>query len=427
MTLGNVGHHISVFHIDGTDAKKVPHIVNSCLAFIHSYLSSRDKFFIRERVCNIFSLEQIKAAREILYKTLDPQNKYNYNGPRSKSASDRDRINDAYEGIYSKMMKIDADNSVPIFSVPSTELHGLMSLQEQQESTHASCDTKFKHMEERLTELAATFNNYVSIVSSGNQRPTFPARNIGKSSIPPATRNRLLSNASKRSASEVSDEETSVPEDVNSENDDAFVLPRKQYRKKARRNSNGNSSTGQNTNVRENSNKGPLYSQVAQKMTKLPATKGTVKSSSSFRAAVPDIFLFNCHVKCTTQDVEEFFNPYGINIRKVEKKSHELSARSSFKLSPETKDDYDKILCAEFLPDEICARKYIFRRGRINTDRKEQFQNNGSSLSEPKLSTVTSDLLKELNALDPNRITEVMDSTEEQGELSNTQNGSNSK
>ena len=428
MSLGNVGHHISVFHIDGTDSKKVPHIVNTCLAFIHGSLGSRDKFYIREKACQIFSLEQIKAAREILYTTLDPQTKYSYYGPRSKSATDRDKIFDAYEGIYSKMMKIDAENSTPVFSVPSVELNGLIYLMDPPHDSHQSCESKLKKMDDRISELHATFNNYVNIATSNNPPPTFAPRKVSKG-IPPSTRNRLLSNASKRSASELSEDEGSVPEDDNgSDNDDAFVLPKKQQKKKIRRNSNNIASKPKiDTEKDSKSLKNPvLYSQMA----KLPATKGTVKSSAAFRAAVPDVFLFNCHVKCNESDVKEFFTPYNIKINKVEKKSHALSARSSFKLSPETKEDYDKILNAEFLPDEICARKYIFRRGRVNTERKEQFVRNGPSQAmNGELSSATSRLLEELASLDPTRNSPVegMDVSERKENTTNIEDGGSSK
>ena len=63
--------------------------MNSCLAFVHSHFESRDKFFIREKVCSIFGLEQIKAARKVLYTAYDPQDKYTYQeGPKSKKATD---------------------------------------------------------------------------------------------------------------------------------------------------------------------------------------------------------------------------------------------------------------------------------------------------------------------------------------------------
>ena len=60
--------------------------------------------------------------------------------------------------------------------------------------------------------------------------------------------------------------------------------------------------------------------------------------------------------------------------------------------------DYEKILSAEFLPEEVCARKYIFRKGKINTDRKEVFKSSNG------LSPATNTLLAELDAISGNNI-----------------------
>ena len=422
MSLGMVGHHVSVFHIDGTDENKTPHIVNSCLAYIHAQFSSKDKISIREQVCHIFSLEQIKSARKILFTTHEPDKQYKYNGPHSKS--ERDKAHDAFEGIYGKISKLDAENKVPIFSVPSSELLALIATTVE-EPSHVNCDTKFKKMENDMQELHATFNNFVSIVTSsrnhlGSRQPV-PK---GKKSIPPATRDRLLSNVSKRSASEMSNDEITIPSDVS--DDDDFVFPKKVLRKRAKINSN--SKTPGNSNNRkqsgdvnpENTNK-PSWSQVAQRKPPPPATKGTLKTTTAFRGAVPEIFLFNCDVNVTAAHVAEHFNAYDIKVRKIEKKSHVLAARSSFKVSPETKEDYDKILSEEFLPEDMCARKYLFRRGRINTDRKEHFQKS-NGLPNPVDYSHASKLLQELDKLDPNRAdVGDMDTQEEQKQ---TENGS---
>ena len=242
-SLGMVGHHVSVFHLDGTDNETTPHIVNSCLAFVHGHFSSRDKLFIRDKVCNIFSLDQLKAAREILYTTHDPSKKYSYKGPHSKS--ERDRAHDAFEGIYNKISMLDSENKVPIFSVPSNELVALMN-SELDDPSHIPCerkikqveesmkvtDTRCKKMENDMEKLHATFNNFVAVMTSNNHLTQRPVPSMGNMSIPPKTRQRLISNASKRSASEMSSEEVTIPSDI-SDDDDAFVLP-KQTRKKAR-------------------------------------------------------------------------------------------------------------------------------------------------------------------------------------------------
>ena len=429
MTLGAVGHHVSVFHIDGVNAKKVPHIVNTCLAVIHCHFASRDKFFIREEICNLFSLEQIKAAREVLFTTnSDGDKKYSYRGPSAKSTTERDKLYDAFEGIFNKMTKLDADNTMPSFSVPSNELQILMMMKKPQEHTTCDCEAKFKRVDNEMKELRDTFKQVIDVVTSTNAVPGLDNKLLPKSAnsgIPPAMRRRLISTTSKRSASEFSADET---EDGQLSDEDVFIQP-KSARKKARRYSNQKVSVSGNGGVLQPSNvksSGPSYSNIAQRKPKPPATKGTVKSTAALRGAVSDIFLFNCDVACTKDDVLEHFNLYDIKIRNIEKKSHELSARSSIKLSPQTKADYDKILSEECLPEEVCARQYIHRRGRINTDRRDHFQRdysrNGQSQSAQELSRVANNLLKELDENFPTN-TETMD-TSRIDETQQQQNGS---
>ena len=215
-----------------------------------------------------------------------------------------------------------------------------------------------------------------------------------------------------------------MPSDLLSEDEEGFTLP-KVRRKKARRGSGSKSPkkkvTSQPKSDSNVKNDKPSYSQVISRKPLPPATKGTVKSTAVFRCAVPDVFLFNCHVKCSVEDVNEYYRNCDIKVRKVEKKSHELSARSSFKVSPESMGDYEKILSAEFLPEEVCARKYIFRKGKINTDRKEVFKSSNG------LSPATNNLLAELEAFDVNNeaTEQSMDiGTREETQLNNTNNGS---
>ena len=433
MSLGTVGHHVSVFHIDGVNSKKVPHIVNTCLAYIHGQFHSRDKFYIREQVCNIFSLDQIKAARKILYTTCDSSDKkYDYRGPNAKNNTERDRFYDAFEGIFKKMLTLDADKNIPVFSVPSSELNSLMKMMvKEPENITCKCEQKFQRLDEEINELRETFKSVATIMTSSDPPPQFPPVLVPRNKsnfIPPATRSRLMSTTSKRSASELSTEDT-VDDQLTDE--EVFTFPRK-ARKKARRFSNQQSSQASKENKLQpsgtggNENSGASYSKVAQRKPKPPATKGTAKSTAALRGAVNDIFLFNCNVSCTTDDVIEHFNLFDIKIKKVEKKSHELSARSSFRVSPETKADFDKILSAECLPEEVCARKYIYRQGPINAERKEQFQKHGPTQASKELSILTANLLKELDDVTPGsslHATENMDTSKED-ENQQHQNGS---
>ena len=221
----------------------------------------------------------------------------------------------------------------------------------------------------------------------------------------------------------MSSEEVTIPSDIS---DDAFVLP-KQSRKKARVNGSKRQDQRKDKKDDENNipNAKPSWSQVAQRKLPPPSTKGKVKSTTAFRGAVPEIFLYNCDINVTSTDVAEYFQSQNVKVRKVEKKSHQLAARSSFKVTPDSKEDYDRILDEDILPEDMCARQYIFRRDRINTDRKEQFQGRGGNQNSGELSNTTKRLLKELEELDPTRSRgDSMDTGEEQQQ---NQNGQSSK
>ena len=69
----------------------------------------------------------------------------------------------------------------------------------------------------------------------------------------------------------------------------------------------------------------PSWSQIAQRKPPPPSTKGKVKSTTAFKGAVPEIFLYNCDINVTSTDVAEYFQSQNVKVRKVEKKSHQFS------------------------------------------------------------------------------------------------------
>ena len=366
MTLGQVGHHDSVFIIEGGKTSKSTTIMNTCLSVIQCYRSSKDKHFIRDKVCSMFSLEDVKAARELLFTTCDPHEKYSYNGPHKSKTSETERLHDAFGGIYGKMVKLDAEDLMPKFTVPCEDLSEILALKDSND--HSACDAKFKEVNEKfqkvtdeIKEMSATFHTVISIVTSGGT-PTFKDPVMPANPIPPGTRNRLLSTASKRSVSEFSDDD-----DVQLDSDQNFEIPRQQRKKIALK--------AKTPTVKNDKTKKTFSDALKLKpKEKLPSTWGTLKSTTSFKGAVPDIFLHSCDVNATTDDIMGHFQYHGVNLRKAEKLSHKDSARSSFKISPPSKEDFDKILTGEFLPEGVAARKFIPRR-RIQDD---------SSKGEPK-------------------------------------------
>ena len=120
--LGKTGNHPSVFHIEGEDSPQSVQILNTCLSFIECQRSSKNKHYIRDVTCEKFGLENLKIAREVLYTTCDPDQHYGYNGPQPGKSTELQRMHDAFDGIYTKLVKLDAEKKTPSFSVPSKEL-----------------------------------------------------------------------------------------------------------------------------------------------------------------------------------------------------------------------------------------------------------------------------------------------------------------
>ena len=361
--LGSEGNHASVFNIgDNTN-----YITNSCLAYIQCLMPARDKQYIKGKTCSIFSLNQLREAREKVFKYHDPNMRYKYNGPHSKN--ERDKILDAFEGIYTKLTKLDAEKKMPTFTVSSADLLLLLNHSVPEKAgegkKHEDCERKFNYIEKQLEEVKQTFHSFVTVVTSKSQ-PMPPV-----TSIPPMVRNRLISTGSKRSSSEISDDDeddNTVIAESEAASIGGFTIPRKhqQKKKRAKRNSV--------TEKQGNDLKSSYSTAVKQPRDKPPSTWGTVKANSSLKGAVPEVFLYNCDCDVTKDDVAEYFQTVNISIKKVEKMSHENSQRKSFKLSPKTHADYDQILEGNKLPEGIAARKYIPPKWKPKENRITQSQ-----------------------------------------------------
>ena len=346
-SLGTAGNHASVFQLGDNEPKKSC-IVNSCLAYIHCHMSTRDKNFIKGKVISTFTLDQLKEARKAIFTYSEPTQEYGYRGPNGRN--ERSKLSDAFDSIYTKIVKLDANDNMPILALSSSDLLNLLTVNVQE---HNECEKKFSEIDKDLNELKQTFHSFVSVVTSGKSMPQMPQ----SKSIPPMIRNRLLSTGSKRSASEVSDEDDDLQSPVTeSENNgsDVFMLQRRQRQKLKRTKLSSPTKSKEAAPTLS-------YSNVAQKKTKEkpPSTWGKAKATTNFRGAVPDVFLYNCDYDVTEEDITEWCQLHDIKYRKIEKKSHAQARRSSYVLTLVTKESYDMILEGNILPDGIAARKFI--------------------------------------------------------------------
>ena len=343
MSLGSAGNHPSVFEMDGSTPPTC--ILNACLAFIHCHMAVRDKLYIKGKTCSTFTLEQLKNAREQIFRFCEPDKSYGYRGPNGKS--DRDKAYDAFDGIYGKLVKLDAENKMPVLSAPSSDLMSLLTISGCE---HGEYDSKFMKIDEEISELKKTFHSFVSVVTASHSQPQLPK------SFPPGVRSRLLSTGSKRSASEISDEDNDddvisvLDSESHINNSEGFQLPRRQRQKQKRSRISSND---------ESKSKQSFSSILKKPKEKPPSTWGKAKATSSFRGAVSDIFLYNLDFDVTAKDVQDYFEANSVTIRKIERKSHEQAQRTSFRMSVATQEMYDLILEGSLLPEGVAARRFI--------------------------------------------------------------------
>ena len=393
MVIYKPGNHASVIRIEGDQSPQSTRIQNTCLSFIHCHMASKDKTSIREVTCGKFEFEQLKTAREVLYTTCEPDKHYGYNGPHhNNNPESAERKNDAFNGIYSKLVKLDASGEMPSFSVPSDELLNLLMFTGVE---HKTCEKKFEEMKKDMDELKRTFHSFVSVVTSSN---TIPA-------IPPITRSRLVSTGSvKRGADDLSEEETEQTQDESeADKEGEFKIPRKN------RSRHHHKKIKINNERPQEEKKEPSYSDKVKMnppRPKPPSTWGSAKPSSGFKGAVSDIFMYNCDADVTTKDIEDHFQANGVTIKSIEKRSHDLATRTSFRLSPATQDGYDKIMQGDLLPEQVAVRRYVPRRWNPTA----QNSNTGRNQFKP-----ARDHMMELDQLGPLR-------SGETAEKSNTEN-----
>ena len=82
----------------------------------------------------------------MLFRKLDPDVKYVYQGPRGRH-SDRDKAVHAFESLFEKMQKLDVAASVPVYACPSDELSALLSAT----NYHTACEAKFACLKAEIT------------------------------------------------------------------------------------------------------------------------------------------------------------------------------------------------------------------------------------------------------------------------------------
>ena len=271
-----------------------------------------------------------------MFRTADPEEHYGYYGPR---VSENGKKEDAFDGIFDKLVKLDAENKMPSFSVPSEELLLLLKISAA-DHDHSACAGRFQQVTNDMDDLKKSFQALAAAVQ------TAPVP-LAASGVPPGVRNRLSStSSSKRGRDETETHQTDT------DDGDDFEYQRDQRRRYAKQAKHKHTATEPGK---------PSYTDAARSKgkPKPPSKWGTAKPTSNFKGAVQQVFMYHCDKHVTTTDVTDYFKSNNVNIDTIEKKSHESAVHTSFRMTPATQEDYDRIMDAEILPAQVAVRRYI--------------------------------------------------------------------
>ena len=352
--------HCSVFNLTEktSDQPGNTPILNAVLALMKYLRSHRDKEHIYNVILSRFNLEALKEARQIIYTYSDPDERYAYRGPYSVS-NPREKCAHAFDGIFVKMDELDGKDLMPVIACPSDDMALLLSLH----NDPVAVDDRFKKLEKEVSEMRTA----LSVVTSSAQAAPGDGKSWpGLSSIQPSTRNRLLSESNKRRRTEAGETPGSESEVESSAEDH---VPKDQRRKWTKVSYSRKLSQNVPSKSREE-NPG------VKKNNRPKATWGKSKTAASvdLSGPPPEIFMMNCRKTIEEENVRRHFESHGITLTEVKKASHDDARRNSFVLTMANRDDYNKILSGDLIPQDVGVRTYISRPRRYNP---------GSSQSNP--------------------------------------------
>ena len=353
-------------------------------------MGSESKLSIQNTICAKFDLETLKIARETLYKTVLPDKKYVYQGPKNTSSEGEKAVH-ALDGILTKLYELDQNASSIIFACPSYQLESIIStntnsageeIQRYRLNKMEADISDLKSMKSQIDDIKATM---IEMITSKGQ-PSVPISD--KSEFPSLQRERsssVVSNKRPRNSESDSEHFTDT---------EGFQLPRSQIKKNTR--------TEKKAKLASNSN--TLFSDKIKNGTPKPISrkknfewgKSSEESSTSFRGVIPDIFLTRCSVDTESQDIVDYLKNKGIQVKNIERKSRDEANFKSFRLAVNTSKDYDLVISGEPLPPRVRVRPWIYYRNNIATTNAGNFK----STQQPSASSSLNKQLAELESLE---------------------------
>ena len=361
---------------DGTSV-----ILNPCLAYIKHLMGSQTKLSIQNIVCAKFDLETLKSARETLYKTLNPDNQYRYNGPQ-KAKTEPEKSVHCLEGILSKLHEIDQNASSLVFACPSYELDRILT-----SSTSSAGDDinlfRLNKMEKEISELKDVKTQVSDLQKTVLALMTAPRQPVNPPVIPRSNSNRqdfpsLPQRDRSSSIASIKRSRESESDDDPSTDNNTFRLSRRESKKlqQAEKRTKPNVPTPTFSNALQNGT--PKPSNLKKQFT---WGKASEESSTKFKGVIPEIFITRCSIDTETDDVISALRDKGINVKKVELKSRPESSFKSFKVAVNTSKDYDCIISGEPLPPRVKVRPWIYYKSNNAENSLGKF---GSSVDQSK-------------------------------------------
>ena len=335
-------------------------ILNACLTMIHSLMLTVDRFKVREEILAAFDLDALKSAREALFSFVVP------GGPGFRGAnhsSDREKCIQCFESIYTKMSEVDATEVPVIFACPSRDLH-LLPRKSAQNDSHAACTEKINqlhsHLQQQIDAIIHSSRSFTAVDATGRSAD---APRVDRST---PLRPRSESVKRKNSSEGLDDSlDKSVYEDAQEQ---GFTFQRDYRRKLARR--EGRSDVGNTVIPSVTGLQLPIQRNQSSMSRKRPDTSITGKgqsSTSGFKGVppkpryIPQVFIFRCDSESSTEEkVKAHLLGEHIKVLQVKQVSREGSFFKSFRVTVEKKEDFDKLMTGNHVPQYVKVRAWHY-------------------------------------------------------------------
>ena len=313
-------------------------VVNGCLAFIKSQLFRHDQGSVLDLTVPSFNLDELKAAREVLYRNSGTK-VYIYKGPNDPSTADEKSRHCAASIIY-KMQELDTLSSHTTYDYVCSasdlfRVAGLMFLHNNDRNTEKRLqfiESKIKSMETN-----ASLNTTASV-----QWP-LPSVNNPGSGFAPSKRIDLINKMSKTSSAS---------------------SPNKRKR------SDGYNSDTVQVNMRP----------------KIPQNHNVLKGKPSRGLGskptdICEVFLYNYCEDADPESVLNHFRSQGVNAVSARFRCHPNNPDKKFVMRIKAKEDFAKVVFA--LPDFTGCRWYDPVHRPDPDNRPKGFFNNGRKILGP--------------------------------------------